>query len=201
MRIALQFALERWIQKGIIAQLLFTAGVVGLVAVAGGLVAWATTPGFDDHWSAIWWAFLRLTDPGYLGDDQGFALRVISTVITVAGYVLFMGSLIAIMTQWLAATMRRLEIGVTPISMRGHVVILGWSNRTPEVIRKFLQARGRLARFLDRKHARKLQVVVLGDSLDHGHRLAHAAEQPSAGRSARGVLEHELAGHGHGRGW
>ena len=66
-----------------------------------------------------WWAFLRLTDPGYLGDDEGNWRRVVSTWLTVSGYVLFMGTLIAILTQWLNRTMRALEQGLTPITVRG----------------------------------------------------------------------------------
>lgn len=163
---AFRFALERWIQRGIMAQLLLMASLIALVAVSGGLLAWLTTPQFTGPASAIWWAFLRLTDPGYLGDDQGTTLRTISTVITVLGYVLFMGSLIAIMTQWLMATVREFESGVTPISMQGHVVILGWTNRSAEILRKFLSARGRLRRFLDRRSTRRLRVVVLAESID-----------------------------------
>ena len=158
-----RFPLERWIQKGILAQLLLMAGLVASVAVLGGLLAWATTEQFANPAQAIWWAFLRLTDPGYLGDDEGTVLRVISTGITVLGYVLFMGSMIAIMTQWLAGTLKQLESGITPIAMKDHVVILGWTNRTPEVILKLLTAQGRLERFLVQHSARKLRIVVLSD--------------------------------------
>ena len=78
----------------------------------------------------IWWAFLRLTDPGYLGDDQGVFRRTVSTVITVIGYVLFLGALVAIMTQWLNQTLRQLESGLTPIARDGHVLVAGWTDRT-----------------------------------------------------------------------
>ena len=47
--------------------------LVVLVATVAGLLARALAPGFDSAADAIWWAFLRLTDPGYLGDDQGVA--------------------------------------------------------------------------------------------------------------------------------
>ena len=39
----------------------------------------------------LWWSFLRLTDPGYLGDDEGTSRRIISTLLTVAGYVFVHG--------------------------------------------------------------------------------------------------------------
>ena len=167
----LKVLLERWIQRGALHQLLFVGGLVAGVAVAGGLVAWSATERFASAPEAIWWSFLRLTDPGYLGDDEGTVLRVVSTVVTVLGYVLFMGSLIAILSQWLAVTLRRLESGLTPISMRGHVVILGWTNRTAEIVLQLLGARGRLRRFLAERGVRVLRVVVLAEAVDAARRL------------------------------
>ncbi len=166
-----RFFLERWIQKGLLQQLLLMAALVALVAAGGGLVAWIATPNFASAGEAIWWAFLRLTDPGYLGDDEGVVLRVVSTVVTVLGYVLFMGSLIAIMTSWLAQTLRKLESGLTPIRMKDHVLVLGWTNRTPEIVLKLLAARGRLTRFLERQGASKLRVVVLSEEVGAERRL------------------------------
>lgn len=168
---ASRFFLERWIQKGVLHQLLLMAALVALVALLGGLVAWLATPAFESPGPAIWWAFLRLTDPGYLGDDEGTLLRVVSTAVTVLGYVLFMGSMIAIMTQWLAQTLRKLESGLTPIRMRDHVLVLGWTNRTPEIVLKLLSARGRLERFLAGRSARKLRVVVLSEEVGVERRL------------------------------
>jgi ion channel POLLUX/CASTOR len=168
---ALRFALERWIQRGVAHQLVVMTALVALVAVLGGLAAWVASPGFASAPEACWWAFLRLTDPGYLGDDEGLALRVISTIITILGYVIFMGSLIAIMTQWLARTMRKLELGFTPITMHDHIVVLGWTNRTPEIVAKLLGAKGRLDRFLEEHGAGKLRVVVLSEEVDTERRI------------------------------
>ena len=161
-----RFQIERWIQRGVFHQLLFVAGLIVAISVIGGLVAWAATDQFRTPLEGIWWSFLRLTDPGYLGDDEGAVLRIVSTVVTVLGYVLFMGSLIAIMTQWLNQTLRRFEAGLAPISMRGHVVILGWTNRTPEIVRQLLGARGRLRRFLDEHRTRSLRIVIVADEVN-----------------------------------
>ncbi|MEZ5979294.1 MAG: hypothetical protein R3F34_13870 [Planctomycetota bacterium] len=171
LRRAIRFRLERWIQGGALNQILFAATLIAGVAITGGLFAWLLSDEFAGPFDAIWWSFLRLTDPGYLGDDEGAVLRTISTAITLCGYVLFMGSLVAIMTSWLTQTLRRLESGLTPISMKGHVVVLGWTNRTPETIAKLLGAQGRLRRFLDERGLRKLQVVVLAEPVDAARRL------------------------------
>ena len=161
----LKFRVERLLLSGAHSRLLFIASLIGIVAVGGGLLVQATDVPFDDRETAIWWAFLRLTDPGYLGDDEGLARRVISTVVTVLGYVLFMGSLIAIMTQWLNQTIRNFERGLTPIVRRNHILILGWTNRTSEIVSELMSAEGRVRRFLQLRGARGLHVVILSEDV------------------------------------
>jgi len=141
------------------------AALILLVAVLGGVTVWLFGSEFDSLGAAVWWSFLRLTDPGYLGDDEGALMRTVSTVVTVLGYVLFMGSLIAIMTQWLARAMRQLESGTTPIAINGHILILGWTNRTPEIIEQVVSSRGRLKRFLKKQGSGTLKIVVLAESV------------------------------------
>ena len=168
----IRFQLERWLQRGAFHQLLLAAAVIVLVAVLGGLAAYLSTDDvFENLFDAVWWSFLRLTDPGYLGDDEGTVLRTISTIVTVLGYVLFLGSLIAIMTQWLTSTLERFEKGLSPISMQGHVVVLGWTSRTPEIVRQLLQARGRLERFLQSHDQRLLRIVVVAEDGDAQRRF------------------------------
>lgn len=161
----LKFRVERLLLLGVHFHLLVIASLIGLVALGGGLLVQETDTPFDDHETAIWWAFLRLTDPGYLGDDEGLARRVISTVVTVLGYVLFMGSLIAIMTQWLNHTIRNFERGLTPIVRRNHILILGWTNRTSEIVSELMRAEGRVRRFLQLRGARGLHVVILSEDV------------------------------------
>ena len=159
------------------------AALIVTISVLGGLAAWLVTDHFEGPLDAIWWSFLRLSDPGYLGDDEGAALRVISTVVTVLGYVVFMGSLVAIMTQWLNDTLSRFEQGLSTISMQGHVVILGWTNRTPEIVRQLLAAEGRLRRFLEAHHQRRLRIVVVADEVD-AERRASSAQLPGEAQHA-----------------
>ncbi len=161
----LKFQIEQLLLHGAHARLLFVASLVGLVALGGGLIVRAMDASFDGHITAIWWAFLRLTDPGYLGDDEGLARRLVSTALTVLGYVLFMGSLIAILTQWLNQKIRNFERGLTPIVRRNHILILGWTNRTPAIVDELMRSEGRVRRFLKRRGARGLHVVILSDDV------------------------------------
>ncbi|MCA9658174.1 MAG: hypothetical protein KC486_07510 [Myxococcales bacterium] len=160
----LTYALERYLVRGTRYHLLAVAAAIGLIAVSGGVILWLFDGGGLGE--SIWWAFLRLTDPGYLGDDEGLLRRTVSTAVTVLGYVLFMGSLVAILTQWLNATMRRLESGITPIHRRNHLLLLGWTPRTASVVKDLLSSQGRLRRFLALRRLRRLHLVILAPSVD-----------------------------------
>ncbi len=160
-----KFQIEQLLLRGAHSRLLFIASLVGLVAIGGGLLVQVTASAFDGNQTAIWWAFLRLTDPGYLGDDEGVARRVVSTVLTVLGYVLFMGSLVAIMTQWLNQKIHNFERGLTPIVRRNHILILGWTNRTSAIVEELMRSEERVRRFLELLGARGLHVVILSEDV------------------------------------
>ncbi len=163
----LKFFLERQFVRGTRYQLLVMAGLVGLISLIGGLLVWGDRGPDESVADSVWWAFLRLTDPGYLGDDEGAWRRVVSTLLTVSGYVVFMGALIAILTQWLISRMRTLEQGLTPVALKHHVVVLGWTNRTMPVLRELLMSEARVRRLLATLgRAKRLRLVVLADDLD-----------------------------------
>jgi hypothetical protein len=161
----LQFQLEQFILRGAFSRLMVIALAMALIALGAGLLVYNAPTGasYDDAGSAIWWAFLRLTDSGYLGDDEGTLLRVVSTLLTVLGVVLFVGALIATMTQWLNDTIETLEAGYTPIAKNNHVLILGWNNRTASMVEDLVQSEGRVARFLSRHGGRRLHIVILAE--------------------------------------
>ena len=162
-----KFIVERMLLRGAHYRLFVIAIFLVFIAIASGLLVMQLTGGFAAPDEAIWWAFLRLTDPGYLGDDEGFVRRAVATFVTVSGYVLFMGALIAIMSQWLTQTMRRLESGLTPIAQSDHVLVLGWTNRTAPIIEELLSSsEERLNRFLRRHGARRLNIAVLAEEVN-----------------------------------
>lgn len=165
LRNRLQLVLERFLVRGPLYRLAFVIGIIGGISLAGGLLVVGTGQ-FAGLGEATWWAFLRLTDPGYLGDDKGTYVRVVSTALTVAGYVLFLGALIAIMTQWLNAALRRLENGLTPIAERDHIVVLGWTTRTATIVRELLLSTDRAQHFLRLRGRRSLSVVVQAEEID-----------------------------------
>ena len=106
-----RFTIERLLLRGLHYRLFFAAVIIALVSVSAGLLVVLLDPKFDDTGAAVWWSFLRLSDPGYLGDDEGAVSVTISTVVTVLGYVLFLGLLVAILTQWMNTLIERVESG------------------------------------------------------------------------------------------
>jgi hypothetical protein len=158
-----RFRLEQFVLGGLHYRLLLAALIVAAAAVIFGILAAVLGAGFTGPAEAVWWAFLRLTDPGYLGDDEGAVRRTVSTIVTILGYVLFLGLLIAILTQWLNQTIAKLESGVTPVVLADHVVVLGWTEQTPAIVEALLGSRGRLKRFLAGHGARTLRIVILDE--------------------------------------
>ena len=166
----LRFVLEGLIIRGLKFRLMLAAMIVVAVAVVAGVMVAVLDGGFSGAGDAVWWAFLRLTDPGYLGDDEGFAKRSISTAVTVLGYILFLGLLIAILTQWLNKTIEKLETGVTPVVLSDHVVILGWTHQTPAIVESLLRTGPRVERFLADRGKRNLRIVIMVERIDEAFR-------------------------------
>ncbi|MEX1010933.1 MAG: hypothetical protein WDZ29_02615 [Balneolaceae bacterium] len=181
------FLLERQFVKGAHYQLLIVAALIGLISIIGGILVIPTGEPLDNFGDSVWWAFLRLSDPGYLGDDQGVWRRIISTLITVAGYVVFLGALVAIITTWLHGKMRILEQGLTPVTAENHILILGWTNRTIPIAGELFQSVHRLRRFLRSVGSRNLQLIILADDVTP-HRLQELKDDELIGRRAHDII-------------
>lgn len=161
----LVYWLERILLRGMRYRLLLVALIIGVLSVLSGGIVWALDPEIGNPAYAIWWAFLRITDTGYLGDDVGNVRRTVSAVLTLGGAVIFLGGLIAVMVQGLNQALERLESGLTPMIARNHIAILGWTNRTPQLIAELVESEGRVRRFLQRRGARRLRIVVLAEQV------------------------------------
>lgn len=181
------FFLERQLVKGAHYQLLSVAAVLGLISVIGGILVLPSGEPTANLGEAVWWAFLRLSDPGYLGDDEGHWRRFVSTIITVLGYVVFLGSLVAIITSALNRRIRHLEQGLTPVAINNHIIILGWTNRTIHIAAEIFQSVGRLKRFLKLHGTRSLQLIILSDDVTPDH-LQELRDYPLIGNRAEEII-------------
>ncbi len=162
----LQTTIERLLLRGVHYRLFLAALLIFLVSFLAGAVILILDPNVTALDSAVWWAFLRLTDPGYLGDDEGVVGRSVSTVVTVLGFLLFIGLLIAILTQWMNEWIRRIESGSAALKMQDHILILGWNHRTPSIVLELLKTGNRVARFLETHKATSLRIVILTEQVD-----------------------------------
>jgi hypothetical protein len=162
----IRFTIERWLLRGLHYRLILAAAIIAFVSISAGLLVVLLDPNFDDAAAAIWWSFLRLSDPGYLGDDEGAVSVSISTVVTVLGYVLFLGLLVAILTQWMNNFILRVEAGTTRVAFKNHILILGWNHRTPSIVLELLETEGRVSRFLKDSGAAQLRIAILAESVD-----------------------------------
>ncbi|MDX1589974.1 MAG: hypothetical protein R3296_13630 [Oleiphilaceae bacterium] len=183
----IKYVIERQFVKGAAYQLLIVMLFIGLISLLGGLLVAPAGDAFEGLGSAIWWAFLRLTDPGYLGDDEGTWMRFVSTLLTVSGYVVFLGALVAIMTRKLIEIMGNLERGLTPVALKHHIVVLGWNSHTLPLLRELLGSTHRMKRFLERSSTRRLNLVVLSQQASSLQRLA-LKNDPGIGHRARNVI-------------
>ena len=181
------FFLERQFIKGTHVQLLFVVALIGLLSIAGGLMVMPVEDPDKSLGETLWWSFLRLTDTGYLGDDEGAWRRVVSTFLTVAGNVVFIGSLVAIITTWLNRKIRSLEQGLTKVSARNHVVILGWTNRTVHIAAELFQSSKRVKKFLKRHGVRNLKLIILSDDVNP-FRLQELRDHPLIGKRAKEII-------------
>ena len=182
-----KFLVERQVVKGAGFQLLVVAVFIAVISLVGGILVVPLEGEFDHMGNAIWWAFLRLTDPGYLGDDVGAWQRLVSTLLTISGYVVFMGTLVAILTRWLIARMDELERGLTPVTLKNHIVVLGWTSQTLPLLAELLSSTGRMRRFLEKHDASRLNLVVLAEQASA--RQAHALRsEPGIGTRARQII-------------
>ncbi|WP_439484172.1 CASTOR/POLLUX-related putative ion channel [Cyclobacterium plantarum] len=181
------FTLERQLVKGAHFQLLLVAALIGLISIIGGILVMPSGSPTATFGESVWWAFLRLTDPGYLGEDVGNWRRFISTLITVAGYVIFLGSLVAVITTWMNRKIRHLEQGLTPVTANDHILILGWSNRTIHIAAEIFQSVGRIKRFLERYDAKKLQLIILSEEVSP-FQMQELKDHPMIGRRAHDIV-------------
>jgi ion channel POLLUX/CASTOR len=162
-----RYLLERLLLAGILFRLFVIGGLICLIAIIGGHLVWYLAPDpARSYGDTLWWSFLQLTDPGYLGSETHPLRRVIYTLMVALGMATFVGALVATITQWLNDRIRQLERGTTPVPWKGHILVLGWTTRTPFMLRELLQASDRIRHYLLGFSLRRLRICVLAEDVD-----------------------------------
>ena len=119
------YRLELFWLRGPLAQLAFLLVLLLFLAFLGGLAMGVLHPRYAHLGQASWWAFLHLTDTGYLGDDKDPLERTMAVILTFTGALLFVGGVIAILTTWLDRLMTTLSSGRGMVVEEGHLLLLG----------------------------------------------------------------------------
>lgn len=107
------------------------AGIIALRLVLGYAIEDDDTP-LNKH---AWTAFLQLTDPGNMSQDNDTELeyKVAAVAAGFTGVVIF-SSLIAFLTTALNDAIAHLRKGHSRVLEEGHTLVLGWSARVVEIL-------------------------------------------------------------------
>lgn len=139
--------------------LLFVFTVVFLLVVATLLALFGVREAEDEDApplsfrEAFWQAMLRTLDPGTMGGDSGWTLRISSLIVTLMG--LFIVSiLIGILVSGLEGRLAALQRGRGRIAVAGHTLVLGWSPKVMTILSELSIAK---------ESQRNGSVVILAD--------------------------------------
>ncbi|HTJ75859.1 MAG TPA: hypothetical protein VL337_10890 [Acidimicrobiales bacterium] len=102
---------------------------------------------------SFWQALLRVFDSGTFSGDNGWGLRLVSLVVTLAGLFLFT-ALVGLIATSLDQRIAKLGKGRSPVLESGHVLVLGWSSRLFAVLSELIEANA---------NQRRATIVVLAE--------------------------------------
>lgn len=177
----------------LIALLLVIVGI----SVIGGFIVYltGTTEGLGH---AMWWTFLHVTDPGYLGDAEDPVTAVFGTIFTILGMITFMAGLVGILTSLIATGLKKLHEGGAPVSFDEHIVILGWNSRIFTLVADLLHASAtnqiailgpQAKEIADRQLERRVFDLI---ARRDGARAAHRARGSVVYRQGSAGVDHDL---------
>lgn len=89
---------------------------------------------------ALWWAFLRLSDPGYLGDDEGYARRILGVTLWFGGVFGVTAFLISITTHIVTTKLEEISEFGSEVAFEGHTLIVGWNEKLFTLVEELLEA-------------------------------------------------------------
>jgi ion channel POLLUX/CASTOR len=110
--------------------------IVGTIAAVVKIKVDKTPLTFTEAW---WSSLMRTLDPGTMGGDEGWGLRIASFVVTIGG-VLIVSSLIGLLANGISDRVAELRRGRSPVYAWGHTLILGWSPKIFPIISELVIA-------------------------------------------------------------
>ena len=108
--------------------------VLILVVATGAAIAEVSAEGSElSFGEALWSTLMRTLDPGTMGGDVGWPLRIASLAAT-AGGILIVSSLIGLLANGISDRVAELRRGRSPVLETGHTLILGWSPKVFPIV-------------------------------------------------------------------
>lgn len=108
--------------------------VLILVVATGAAVAEVRAEGSElSFGEALWSTLMRTLDPGTMGGDVGWPLRIASLAATIGG-ILIVSSLIGLLASGISDRVAELRRGRSPVLENGHTLILGWSPKVFPIV-------------------------------------------------------------------
>lgn len=145
------FMVVAWIAGITAAVIMLSAVVLAIVGVRIG----DRRVGFVE---GVWQSMLRVIDPGAMGGDNGWPLRVCALLVTIAG-IFLASALIGLIAAGIDRRIEDLRRGRSEVVEHGHTLVLGWSPRIFTVLEELCVAN-------ENRH--KPSIVVMAD-LDKPH--------------------------------
>jgi voltage-gated potassium channel Kch len=120
-----------------LASLLLVTAVTALAAL------FASDEVHEKHggWLEVaWMSLLRTLDPGTMGGDDGSPMFLALMLTATIGGIFLVSSLIGVLTTGLEKRIGELRKGRSRVSVRGHAVLLGWSEQVFVVVSELVKA-------------------------------------------------------------
>jgi hypothetical protein len=127
---------------------LFAFGMVFLVLLSGGSLAWMSIDhgeelGADwDFWQSLWWSWSLLFDPGThtgLPADAPFITHAVALTCSVAGFFFFL-VVLGIVVDLVRSALDYSNEVCSRVVENNHTLILGWGNRAIYLLQELLAA-------------------------------------------------------------
>lgn len=157
----LRYRFENTLSRGTVAIIgwlaLISMTIVLLAATAAMILGVRTDPANPDSRmnfiEGAWYSLMRTLDPGTMGGDEGWLLRILMLTVTIGG-IFIVSMLIGTITSGLESRLDEMRKGRSRVIESNHTLILGWSSKVYSIIGELMIAN---------ENQKKPCIVILAD--------------------------------------
>lgn len=162
---------------------------VGFALVAFGALAWMLSGGNPQYdaswWQSLWIAWCLFIDVGTqtaISVQDSVAIKFVAVMFSLVGF-LYCLTLLGILVEIVRDVLQFLEAAYNKVDFVGHVVVLGWTDKTLILIDEILH-------MLRGKEIRTLDLVILADKDEF--KMTHDVRDYLQGRHVQGCRKLRL---------